>query len=662
MEPDYYNAAAGGKIEVFEYIPDPLNHLLTPNRNTVLHIHLANPIKRSEDSESSKTFAEKILTKCPLLLWQANVKGETPLHIAARYGHAAIVDVLIGRAKALQQDLESGFDKTVKEMLEMTNNEKDTALHEAVRGNHLEVVKRLIEEDPDFSYSRNDAGETPLYIAVERNYEDVARHILDKCESPAHDGPRSRTTLHAAVIWNNFEMICQILGRIAQEEQSAFIKKVDEQRWTPLHCVAYFGHQNIARLLLEVDRSIAYMKNAKGMTALHVAAHQGNRTVMEDILEYCPDCYELVDERGWNALHFVVNSSSSFWAKREVKDILEKSSFSNLLNEKDADGNTPLHHHSKSLHYIKDVICHNRVDKLAFNKQNLNAYDIALTSEVSTKKLKEITRAFIDKGLNLEFRRPFEDDILPKRKDYVDNWGRLKAWKSRKDRFVSSMEKASKTHLVVDTLIATVAFTAGITMPGGFRDHEGPRPGSAVLMGNAAFKAFVITNTIAMVQSCSAAFIHLFMPLLFHDKNLIGDFSFLLASLAFCLSISAMGAMMLAFVTGIYAVLMHSLNLAIANSVIGLCFFIPLFFISIGCSQYLHEMWSIGLSWFFEYVGWGICSFLLLICGLPLVICVVPLAICLLLCVLCYKALKDCFLRLGRSQRSRNDADQSTAS
>ena len=98
-------------------------------------------------------------------------------------------------------------------------------------------------------------------------------------------------------------------------------------------------------------------------------------------------------------------------------------------------------------------------------------------------------------------------------------------------------------------------------------------------MRNTAFKAFIITNTIAMLclLSCSAAFIHLFMPLLFHEQNL-GDFSFLLASLAFCISISALGATVLAFVLGTYAVLMHSLGLAIANSVIGLLFFIPVFF------------------------------------------------------------------------------------
>ena len=167
MEPKYYNAAAKGEIEVFKVITEPLKlyQLLTPNRNTVLHIHLASLI---EGSEPSTAFVEEILTKCPKLLWQANVKGETPLHIAARYGLAPIVEVLIDRAKGQQEDLESGVNKTVKEMLETTNNEKDTAFHEATRGNHLDVVKRLIQEGPDFSYSQNDAGETSLFMAMER--------------------------------------------------------------------------------------------------------------------------------------------------------------------------------------------------------------------------------------------------------------------------------------------------------------------------------------------------------------------------------------------------------------------------------------------------------------------------------------------------------------
>jgi ankyrin repeat protein len=106
--------------------------------------------------------------------------------------------------------------------------------------------------------------------------------------------------------------------------------------------------------LLGFDRNAAYMKDAKGMTALHIAAHRGHHRVMEKILSSCPDCYELVDNRGWNALHFAVNSSRC--PEAAVQVILNDSSLSNLLNEKDADGSTPLHHHSKSLQYVKALM------------------------------------------------------------------------------------------------------------------------------------------------------------------------------------------------------------------------------------------------------------------------------------------------------------------
>ena len=56
-------------------------------------------------------------------------------------------------------------------MLRMTNEDKDTALHEAVRYHHPEVVKLLIQEDPDFTYGANTEGNTPLYIAAEWDSE-----------------------------------------------------------------------------------------------------------------------------------------------------------------------------------------------------------------------------------------------------------------------------------------------------------------------------------------------------------------------------------------------------------------------------------------------------------------------------------------------------------
>ena len=236
MSCDSYNAAAKGDIDFFKAITNlSLDLLRTPNKNTILHIYITavnpgskstlNPGSKSTTTlntkaesttpnvglestsalnaglESTTNFVKEILDVCPLLLQQANAKEETPLHIAARYGHSDIVEVLIKYCAQARhdKDLEEGIEP-VKEMLKMTNKEKDTALHEAVRYNHLEVVELLISKDPNFSYSANNAGETPLYIAAERGFEDVLFQILDECKSPMHGGPLGRTALHAAVL------------------------------------------------------------------------------------------------------------------------------------------------------------------------------------------------------------------------------------------------------------------------------------------------------------------------------------------------------------------------------------------------------------------------------------------------------------------------------
>jgi len=86
-------------------------------------------------------------------------------------------------------------------MLRMTNEEQDTALHEAARHIRGHVVEILTKEDPEFSYSANVHGETPLYIAASRGWfwrYMVVDGILTNCISVDYGGPNGRTALHAA--------------------------------------------------------------------------------------------------------------------------------------------------------------------------------------------------------------------------------------------------------------------------------------------------------------------------------------------------------------------------------------------------------------------------------------------------------------------------------
>ncbi|KAL7219599.1 hypothetical protein ACSBR2_012621 [Camellia fascicularis] len=138
----------------------------------------------------------------------------------------------------------------------------------------------------------------------------------------------------------------------------------------------------------------------------------------------------------------------------------------------------------------------------------------------------------------------------------------------------TNISKSKETHLIVATLIATVNFTAGITMPGGYiNDNKDPNQGMAILTRKAAFVAFVITDTIALTLSVFAVLTHLY-TLTDHPTSLKKQLG-----LAFCHTFYALIAMLLAFITGAYAVLAPS-SLSILVCVIpSILLFIYLFYI-----------------------------------------------------------------------------------
>nr|POE49653.1 hypothetical protein CFP56_05870 [Quercus suber] len=114
-----------------------------------------------------------------------------------------------------------------------------------------------------------------------------------------------------------------------------------------------------------------------------------------------------------------------------------------LWNEKDADGNTVLHHHSNSSKLIPQVMNDLRLDKMAFNKQNLDAFDVALTSEETG--IGKITFANYCQSKHV-FRRVVKvegKNMIVKKYDIIE------------EKFMSKVGKAAKAHLVVAALIAT---------------------------------------------------------------------------------------------------------------------------------------------------------------------------------------------------------------
>ncbi|KAF2320686.1 hypothetical protein GH714_030006 [Hevea brasiliensis] len=130
---------------------------------------------------------------------------------------------------------------------------------------------------------------------------------------------------------------------------------------------------------------------------------------------------------------------------------------------------------------------------------------------------------------------------------------------------MSSLQKASESHQIVATLIATVTFAAGFTLPGGYNGQDGPDEGTAILTRKSAFKTFLVTDTLALALSISAVLINFNLAMQPPKRK----FCFLFFW-AYHFTVVALALMAVAFMTGVYAVLPHfSSGLGVAICVIG---------------------------------------------------------------------------------------------
>ncbi|MED6109160.1 hypothetical protein PIB30_031048 [Stylosanthes scabra] len=515
IDSDLYNAAVEGDFNKFMNLQN-IDLLLTPNKNTILHLHLTsttskmarriidiprpflfqllrkliNLVTKAETTSApalSERFVEQILDKCRSLALFQNSKGEMPLHVAAMYGHSTIVKLLLERAKRVNAGAEIELSRAT------TRENDETAVHLAVRHNHIEAVEILLATDPEAFNIANKAKETPLFLASERKYSEIVSKILEYVESPAYEGPKNRTALHAAVINEDLEMTKDLLKN---EYLRAAVKHADERQWVPLHYAAAGGNVNLTKLLLEQDENTAYMQDKE-------------------------DCSEVVDNKGWNALHYAVYGERN----KAITRIMRNLSLSNLFNEKDADGNTPLHHLANVRIENKSLIFHARVDKLALNNKDQTALDIVC----DTAKDAEVNRKMF------VWRLKKAGAQLSQRLDIrVKNRGpKLKFSREAKD-----------SHLIMATLIATVTFAAAFTLPGGTQED-----GSPVLGHKLSFKAFIVSDTIALLLASSAVLLHLFMSLT-TSKWL----DYYVSEVAFSSILVAIVAMIVAFATGTYTV------------------------------------------------------------------------------------------------------------
>jgi ankyrin repeat protein len=123
------------------------------------------------------------------LLSRRNSALDSPLHCAARAGHDRAVNVLVEVARDCGENI-----------LGCKNEAGDTALHLAARHGHGATVEVLVSAAAGPAAELNNAGVSPLYLAVISGSLRAVRTIITKCKDDASSaGPNSQNALHAAV-------------------------------------------------------------------------------------------------------------------------------------------------------------------------------------------------------------------------------------------------------------------------------------------------------------------------------------------------------------------------------------------------------------------------------------------------------------------------------
>ncbi|KAF4359583.1 hypothetical protein F8388_003586 [Cannabis sativa] len=325
--------------------------------------------------------------------------GDTPLHVAVMIGNFKVVKLILDHMMNIN---------IIRHLLQKPNKKNNTVLHEAVKNGNFDIVKLLLEKDSSSVYSNNEEGESPLFLAIDRELYEIASHILSK--------------------------IKYVEGILSEEKEGK-----DEHGWTPLHYAAHFDEFGLVNLFLSKHSLICCVQDNEGMSPLHIAAKNGSLKVLHSLKNgsglYSYKMFELLDKNNRTTLHVAVESKNESFVERML--CFEETKY--IINWKDKDGNTCFH--------------------LAALTKSHGMKPTWLMTTVLPKDL-----CWFKTSLESVHDLNGSDDnkLVPKEKEG------LVSPESKQQR---SNREIMSANLIVATIIASITYAAGIQNPGGYDDE-----------------------------------------------------------------------------------------------------------------------------------------------------------------------------------------------
>ena len=232
-----------------------------------------------------------LLEDCHADIDLKNNIGCSALWIAAGYGHVHILEYLIQR---VMNGEESSLD--LVKVFSEGNSSGDTPLLAAVSKGHVKVVEIILSSMQDDAWAiltcTNKTGDTPLSVAVGAGYEGPLLNLLIDCEEKFGNDKEESRPLHSKNAMGLTPLLVaseRNFTNVAKEliSRGADISMTDEKGRTPLAIASFCGCMDVMEYLLSNDdvKKLLDARDASGCTPLWLAARTGNLKMVRCLVD-----------------------------------------------------------------------------------------------------------------------------------------------------------------------------------------------------------------------------------------------------------------------------------------------------------------------------------------------------------------------------------------
>lgn len=213
--------------------------------------------------ENREALKSSVVTRLQIWNKEAHSIPSTALTRAVKGGSVDIVEFLLDRVPNMPLHTQNysginvlslaccqGFKDIASLLIKAGSNvnaitdRQETAVLEAARNGHANVVELLLENGANADMARLQDGYTPLHFAAEKGYVDVVQALVHK----------------------------------------AFVNVLDDYGQTPLHLACYVGNEMVVEVLLRADADVL-IQDSQDRTPLNVAGDLESSSILNRLEE-----------------------------------------------------------------------------------------------------------------------------------------------------------------------------------------------------------------------------------------------------------------------------------------------------------------------------------------------------------------------------------------